>query len=157
MDKRHQDGQLQGASPVVELRGVSKQYPGEKRLALADIDLSIYPGEFLAVLGPSGAGKTTLLHMIGLLDRPTSGEIVTMGIPANGLREYERARLRNGFLGFVFQFHFLLPDLTVEENVLLPLLISDEGKNRLTTLGTGSNDSDFYGLREPKTSMRLGG
>ncbi|NLJ24829.1 MAG: ABC transporter ATP-binding protein [Firmicutes bacterium] len=161
MDKRP-DKRSKGASPIVELRGVSKQYPGEKRLALTEIDLSIYPGEFLTVLGPSGAGKTTLLHMIGLLDRPSSGEVMTMGIAANGLREDERANLRNGFLGFVFQFHFLLPDLTVEENVLLPLLISDERRGGLPTPRAGSgkwesiDPGDPSGHRQPGSCMRLG-
>ena len=131
----------------MELRGVSKQYPGEKRLALAEIDLAIYPGEFLAILGPSGAGKSTLLHILGLLDRPSRGQVLCKGISANELREEARAELRSGFLGFVFQFHFLLPDLTVWENVLLPLLISDDKREagRLPRAGA-YNSTDQGGI-----------
>lgn len=114
------------SSPIVELRSVCKRYPSEKRRALVDVDLAVYPNEFLAILGPSGAGKTTLLHMLGLLDRPSEGQVLVMGELADSLEEQERADLRSRFLGFVFQFHFLLPDLTVWENVLLPLLITDK-------------------------------
>ena len=129
-------------APIVELRRVSKQYSGEKRLALADIDLAVNPGEFLAILGPSGAGKSTLLHILGLLDRPTEGQVFAMGVSANELQEDARAKLRSCFLGFVFQFHFLLPDLTVWENILLPLLISTD--DRVEGLSIPASDSSTY-------------
>jgi len=130
---------LRGLSPLIELQGVYKQYPNEKRLALADINLAVYPGEFVTILGPSGAGKTTLLHMLGLLDRPSAGQVLAMGVSANRLREEERAELRNGFLGFIFQFHFLLPDLTVWENIWLPLLITKQRGSMASLLGTDSD------------------
>ncbi|NLJ85593.1 MAG: ABC transporter ATP-binding protein [Firmicutes bacterium] len=115
--------------PIVELQRVCKHYPGEPRMALEGVDLAIYPGDFLAVLGPSGAGKTTLLHILGLLDRPSQGRVLVKGKPTDGLSEQRRAQLRHGLLGFVFQFHYLLPDLTVWDNVLLPLLITEQGRS----------------------------
>lgn len=110
--------------PIVTLKNISKQYTPGDHLAIDGIDLSVYPGDFMVVLGPSGAGKSTLLHILGLVDRPTTGEVLVMDESVDHLGEEERALVRHGFLGFVFQFHYLLPDLTARENVLLPLLIA---------------------------------
>jgi len=89
---------------------------------LKGIDLAIDRGEFVALTGHSGSGKSTLLYLLGALDRPTSGRVVVDGEDASVLDDDGRARLRNEKLGFVFQFHFLLPEFTAAENVMIPLL-----------------------------------
>jgi lipoprotein-releasing system ATP-binding protein len=116
------------ASPIMALRGVTKVY-GEgvsATRALDGVDLSVDEGEFCALIGPSGSGKSTLLNLMGLLDQPTSGSIEVKGRATSELDEDERTRLRGQTLGFVFQFHHLLPAFTALENVQLPLVI-DEG------------------------------
>ncbi|GAA5334218.1 MULTISPECIES: ABC transporter ATP-binding protein [Thermus] len=108
---------------LLELRGVKKVYrTGEVAfLALKGVDLRVEEGEILAIMGPSGSGKSTLLHILGLLDRPTEGEYRLLGRPTQDLSEGERAYLRNRFVGFVFQAFFLLPRLSVVENVEVPM------------------------------------
>ncbi len=109
---------------VCELRHVDKIYLGAVPTpALLDINLQVRRGEFLVVLGASGSGKTTLLNVIGLLDTPTSGQVWLAGRNAADLCEEERAALRSRYMGFVFQFHYLLPEFTVLENALLPCQI----------------------------------
>jgi len=102
---------------------VIKNY-GEKVITkvLHGIDLELGRGEFAALIGPSGSGKSTLLNLIGLLDRPTSGRVSIAGLDAGFLPEEERTDLRAREIGFVFQFHHLLPAFTAEENVLLPAM-----------------------------------
>src|SRR5690606_5225303 len=90
---------------------------------LKGIDLEFRRDDFAALIGPSGSGKSTLLNILGLLDRPTSGTIEVNGREAGGLTEEERTRLRGRTLGFVFQFHHLIPAFTALENVLMPLRI----------------------------------
>jgi putative ABC transport system ATP-binding protein len=92
--------------------------------ALRGVNLSIQNGEFTALVGPSGSGKTTLLQLIGLLDQPTSGSVFINGQEATGLSHNQRADLRRGAIGFVFQFFALIPTLTAYENVELPLLLN---------------------------------
>lgn len=99
-----------------------------------DVDLEIAPGRFHAVVGPSGCGKSSLLYLLGLLDRPTSGSLLFQGVDTDSMDGDERARLRLEQFGFVFQFHFLLPEFTALENVLIPI-------RRLGRLG-GSAMSD---------------
>ncbi len=107
---------------VLQLDRVCKLYTeGVPVWALRDVDLAVRPGEFVAVVGPSGSGKTTLLNIIGLLDRPTSGRVLLAGRDVSNLSENARSLLRRDLLGFVFQNYYLLPELTVVENVLLPL------------------------------------
>ena len=86
-----------------------------------DIDLTIERGEFVAITGPSGSGKSSLLYLLGLLDVPTTGDVIIDGRPTNRLDETERARLRLELIGFVFQFHFLLPEFSALDNVRLPM------------------------------------
>jgi len=112
-----------GEVPVVEATAVRKTY-GERVVTevLKGIDLRLMPGEFCALTGPSGSGKTTLLNLIGLLDRPTSGQIRIAGRDTGPLSDAGRTDLRGDALGFVFQFHHLLPAFSALENVMMPLL-----------------------------------
>lgn len=113
---------------LLQLEGVTKDY-GTRVVThvLRGIDLTVAPGEFLALTGPSGSGKTTLLNLVGLLDRPTSGRIIFQGWDISQLDEGETTALRGRGIGFVFQFHHLLPAFTAQENVMLPLL-ADRGR-----------------------------
>jgi lipoprotein-releasing system ATP-binding protein len=88
---------------------------------VADIELDFAAGSFTAITGPSGSGKSSLLYLLGLLDTPTRGDVLIQGLSTAGLNEEQRARLRLEAFGFVFQFHFLLPEFSVLENVLLPM------------------------------------
>ena len=119
---------LDASDALLRLEGVTKDY-GTRVVThvLRGIDLVVERGEFLALTGPSGSGKTTLLNMIGLLDRPTSGSMAFQGIDVSRLDEAETTALRGRGIGFVFQFHYLLPAFTALENVLLPLL-ADRGR-----------------------------
>lgn len=109
------------AAPVAEVRAVNRIYTnGVETQVLFDIDMKLLPGEFAAVAGASGSGKTTLLNIIGLLDTPTSGQVILAGQDATRLPDQERARLRREYLGFIFQFHYLLPEFTALENALIP-------------------------------------
>ncbi len=111
--------------PVLEAKSLSKQYDlGQHRVnALDGVDFVVEEGEFVAIMGPSGSGKSTLLHLIGGLDLPTDGEITLAGQPLSLLRDKQITLLRRRNVGFVFQFFNLLPTLTAEENITLPLLI----------------------------------
>src|SRR5262245_13694346 len=101
---------------------VTKQFDGKREVvALDHVDLSIEPGEMVAVIGASGSGKSTLLNLIGGLDRPTSGQVLLDGQALDGLSDDELARVRRDKIGFIFQFFNLLPTLTCLENVGLPL------------------------------------
>ena len=106
---------------MVETRGITKSF-GILQV-LKGIDLSIREKEIVAIVGPSGAGKTTLLQIIGTLDRPQAGNVTVNGIDPFKLNEKERAAFRNKQIGFVFQFHQLLPEFTALENVMIPCLI----------------------------------
>ncbi len=109
-------------APLISARGLTRVIDGEVPTTLIDgVDLDIMPGEFLAITGPSGSGKSSLLYLLGLLDRPTRGEVTIAGRPTGALDEAAMARLRLETLGFVFQFHFLLPEFSALENVALPM------------------------------------
>ncbi len=115
--------------PVLRLENISKLYDGETPfLALDRINLDIAAGELIAIIGPSGSGKSTLLHMLGCLDRPTSGEIYVGGVPLSKMTDEEVAVIRRDTLGFVFQAFNLAPTMTVFKNVELPLMISGADK-----------------------------
>jgi lipoprotein-releasing system ATP-binding protein len=109
-------------SPVIELEGVGKTYVSGavETPVLFDVSFRIHSGEFAAVVVGSGSGKTTLLNLMGLLDRPTRGRVCVQGAEAGQLPEQERARVRRDRIGFIFQFHYLLPEFTVLENALMP-------------------------------------
>ena len=111
------------AEPLVVLEGVRKSYGTEVVTeVLHGIDLALHAGEFTALAGPSGSGKSTLLNLLGLLDRPTSGRILLAGRDTTALDDDERSLERGRTLGFVFQFHHLLPEFTALENVMMPML-----------------------------------
>jgi lipoprotein-releasing system ATP-binding protein len=120
----------EAVAKVVVAHGLCKGYGvGERRVeVLRGLNLGVEKGEMLAIVGPSGVGKSTLLHLIGLLDRPDAGELRVFDTDVSALSIEERASWRNRRLGFVFQFHALLPEFTLEENVAMPLLIA--GRSR---------------------------
>src|SRR5690242_14839028 len=113
------------SEPVISCRDLRKSYyQGKLEVpVLMGINLTIAPGETLAVVGASGSGKSTLLHLLGGLDAPTEGDIRILGLDIAAIDEEERCRLRNRSLGFIYQFHHLLPEFSALENVAMPLLI----------------------------------
>jgi lipoprotein-releasing system ATP-binding protein len=120
------------AEPVLELRGVHRIFKtGEAEIAvLRGIDLALLPGEVVALVGPSGAGKSTLLHVAGLLERPDDGVVLIGGADCGSLSDQQRTLLRRSELGFVYQFHHLLPEFSALENVMLPQMIAGVPRSR---------------------------
>ena len=119
---REQGPRKAGRIPLLEARKVTRILPGPVPVTLVqDIDLSLAPGEFVAITGPSGSGKSSLLYLLGLLDMPSSGAVHLEGRDTSKLSSAELAELRLHKLGFVFQFHFLLPEFSVQENVMIPM------------------------------------
>lgn len=116
--------------PVLECRNVMRQFrEGHSSLrVLKGVNLVVRPAERLAIIGASGSGKTTLLQIMGGLDEATSGEVFVHGESMHGTSEAAKGALRNRYIGFVYQFHHLLPEFTAEENVAMPLLIRREAK-----------------------------
>ena len=114
---------------VLELRNIARHYrEGLARLdILTDINLTICRGETVALIAPSGSGKSTLLHIAGLLERPDSGETLICGAPTSRMNDGERTRLRRSAIGFIYQFHHLLPEFSALENVALPQMIAGLG------------------------------
>lgn len=113
------------AQPIIACKNIAKTYCEGKICVevLRNINLEISAGEMVAIIGPSGSGKSTLLHLMGGLDKPTSGVVAINGVDISKLSEQEKGILRNQNLGFVYQFHHLLPEFTALENVCMPLLI----------------------------------
>jgi len=136
------------AAVLIETVGVHKSYLFDAgRLdVLLGIDLQIRRGEILVIVGASGAGKSTLLHILGALDRPTSGQVRLDGTDLFSLSDRQQARIRNKTLGFVFQFHHLLPDFSALENVAMPLLIG--GRDPQKARQAAMDLLDEVGLRD---------
>lgn len=133
---------------ILELEHIEKYYQetGEKLHILRDLSFYIEKGEFVTILGRSGSGKSTLLNLIGLLDKADAGNISLGGKNLVEISELEKNQLRNQFLGFVFQFHYLLPEFTALENVMLPALLAkkktkkeveDKARELLASVGLG--------------------
>lgn len=120
---------------VLRCKDLKKHYQiGPERLEiLTGLDLAVDRGEMISIIGASGSGKSTLLNLLGALDQPTSGTVELVGKQLSGLGENEAAILRNKHLGFVFQFHHLLPEFTALENIAMPLLLRGEKKNTAMT------------------------
>jgi len=144
--------------PLISARQVTRILPGVVPTTLVhDVDLDIRAHEFVAVTGPSGSGKSSLLYLLGLLDLPTSGEVLIGGRGTAHMDEDERARTRLETLGFVFQFHFLLPEFSIRENVMLPMralgrLTADETRARADALLASLGLADHAGKRPDQLS-----
>ena len=116
---------------IIELKHIDKIYTGHvDTQVLFDINLSFEDGSCNSIVGESGSGKSTLLNIISTLDKPTMGEVVIDGIQTNNMSKNKLAELRNEAIGFVFQFHYLLPEFTARENVLMPYLIKKRGTSK---------------------------
>jgi lipoprotein-releasing system ATP-binding protein len=112
------------SEPLIHADGLSKSYGDGRRIdVLTDLDLQVAAGEVVVIVGQSGAGKSTLLHVLGTLDQPTGGTVRIDGLDLFALNDREQATFRNREIGFIFQFHHLLPDFTALENVMMPALI----------------------------------
>ena len=114
------------SNPIIQCHQLSKSYrDGKTSVDVLDtVDFSIYPGDRISIVGPSGSGKSTLLHLLGGLDIPTKGQVCINGLDWQSMNERTRCTTRNINLGFVYQFHHLLPEFTALENVALPLLLA---------------------------------
>jgi lipoprotein-releasing system ATP-binding protein len=117
------------SEPVLALTGIERSFPGAEVVrVLRGVDLAVAAGEAVALVAPSGAGKSTLLHVAGLLERPTAGQVRIAGVDAGALGDDGRTALRSRAIGFVYQFHHLLPDFSALENVVLPQLLAGRGQ-----------------------------
>ena len=134
--------------PIIKARGISRTFnPAAKPLTvLQGLDLEILPGETMAITGASGSGKSTLLQILGCLDRPTTGQVNINGQETSRLSDHELASLRNASMGFVFQFHHLLPEFCAWENVAMPLLV--RGQSLVQAEATSRKILGGLGLEE---------
>lgn len=127
---------------MIKVKDVTKSF--DRLQVLKGIDLTVERGEIISIVGPSGAGKTTLLQIMGSLDRPDSGTVSYDGTDIFSMSEKQKARFRNSNIGFVFQFHQLLPEFTIAENVAMPALIG--GMSRTKALARAKELLDYLGL-----------
>jgi lipoprotein-releasing system ATP-binding protein len=133
---------------VLECRNVVREFSeaGTTLQVLRGVNLAVRPAERVAIIGASGSGKTTLLQIMGGLDEPTEGGVLVNGAPMHGTNEKAKGELRNKYIGFIYQFHHLLPEFTADENVAMPLLIRREKK--LEALGKARDLLGRVGLGE---------
>lgn len=146
---------FQSADVVLRAEHLSKSYDeGTGRVdVLQDVSLTVHAHEMLAIIGASGSGKSTLLHVLGLLDQPDQGQLWVAGQAAAGLSERQRSRLRNQSLGFVYQFHHLLPEFSALDNVAMPLIVRrmarsqarQQASQMLDQVGLGQRMAHFPG------------
>ncbi|MCJ7689801.1 MAG: ABC transporter ATP-binding protein [Clostridiaceae bacterium] len=138
---------------ALEIKNINKIYGTKiKTQVLFDVNLSVEEGEFISIIGQSGSGKSTLLNIIGTLDTPTTGDVIINGININNLSQNHLAKVRNEQLGFIFQFHYLLPEFTVMENVLMPYMLS--GKKITNEIRQRAEELiDIVGLSNVKDNM----
>lgn len=129
---------------MIEVKNITKSF--DRLQVLKGIDLSVGDREIVSIVGPSGAGKSTLLHIMGSLDRPDNGSVIYNGDNVFALSDRQLARFRNANIGFVFQFHQLLPEFTLEENVAMPALIG--GKSRSAAFKRAGELLDYLGLAD---------
>lgn len=154
------DALNQGAkNAVISCRGLRKAYrEGVDAVpVLLGIDLDVMPGERIAIVGASGSGKSTLLHLLGGLDAPSAGEVRILGALLSGQSEKERGLARNRALGFVYQFHHLLPEFTAVENVAMPLIIRREPHAAALAAATAMLEAVGMGHRLTHTPGELSG
>jgi lipoprotein-releasing system ATP-binding protein len=135
-------------APVLSLRGVARRYPSGERMleVLKGVDLDVYPGDMIGLIGPSGSGKSSLLHAAGLLEHPDEGQIIVEGRDCSVLGERERTKVRLHKIGFVYQFHHLLPEFSALDNVAMPLRIA--GKSRSVARARAGTLLEQLGLGE---------
>lgn len=129
---------------MIELKDIHRSFGALE--VIRGVDLTIHKGEIVSIVGPSGAGKTTLLQIMGTLDRPTSGSVIYDGKDVGALSSARLARFRNASIGFVFQFHQLLPEFTLLENVAMPALIG--GRRRSEAFAEAAKLIDYLGLAD---------
>jgi lipoprotein-releasing system ATP-binding protein len=144
-------------TPIITCRNLHKTYTGLDVAVLNGIDLEIGAGEQVAIVGASGSGKSTLLHLLGGLDAPSLGEISLLGHPLANLSEAKRGELRNQSLGFIYQFHHLLPEFTAQENVAMPLLIRRMPRAEAMEIAGGILQKVGLGKRMQHTPGELSG
>jgi lipoprotein-releasing system ATP-binding protein len=144
---------------VLELRGVRRVFrqAGTELPVLNGIDLTLQRGEIVALVGPSGAGKSTLLHVAGLLDRPDGGAVLIGGEDCGSLSDERRTLLRRSHIGFVYQFHHLLPEFSALENVMLPQMIAGVARRRARAKAAELLQSVGLGPRAAHRPARLSG
>jgi lipoprotein-releasing system ATP-binding protein len=134
--------------PILFLHGISRHFNlGDSRLdILKDAELAVWPGQSVALVAPSGSGKSTLLHIAGLLEHPDSGEVYVDGTATTQLTDLQRTRIRRTDIGFVYQFHHLLPEFSALENVVLPQMI--RGLSRREANNRGAELLAYLGLKD---------
>lgn len=143
---------------IIRITNLTKIYgDGVEIRALDGVNLDIEKGEFLAIVGPSGSGKSTLLNLIGILDTPTSGTVLLNGVDVTEMSDKERSRTRNQKLGFIFQYHHLLPDFNALENVMMPLLINGVKSSRARAIAREMLEEVGLGDRLYHRSNKLSG
>lgn len=142
---------------IIQAKNLQKTYMGLDVAVLNGISLEVKPGEQIAIVGTSGSGKSTLLHLLGGLDTPSAGDVSVMGNMLANLNETKRGELRNQSLGFVYQFHHLLPEFTALENVAMPLLIRRMDKTLALALAQGMLEKVGLGHRIEHMPSELSG
>jgi lipoprotein-releasing system ATP-binding protein len=144
---------------LLRISGLEKTFEqaGNKLTIFQNLDLKLEAGELVALVGPSGAGKSTLLQIAGLLDKPTSGQVRIGNTQAQKLNDYERTKLRRSYIGFVYQFHHLLPEFNAVENVAMPQIIAGVNKSQAHDKAAGILKELGLGHRLDHRPARLSG